>query len=146
LRSVPLAQLTARPAARARKLAIKENVRYFLTGFKICADNRNILMHLTAVYLFGPDDEPCPAISPHKQPKGVAFQKSPKGDPFQIYTYQLTFEEIRAVADTINSFEVYGHRLSWHILENYEATRYQAFGFPEDAQFALPSRPALPNL
>jgi hypothetical protein len=54
---------------------IKENVRHFLTGFKICADNRNIFMHSTAVYLFGPDDEPCPAISPHKQPKGVAFPK-----------------------------------------------------------------------
>jgi hypothetical protein len=73
------------------------------------------------------------------------FQKSPKGDPFQIYTYQLTLEEIRAVADTVNSFEMYGDRLSWHILKNYEATRYQAFGFPEDAQFALPSRPALPK-
>ena len=36
-------------------------------------------------------------------------------------------------------------RLYWHILKNYEADRYLAFEFPEDSQFSLPSRPALPS-
>jgi hypothetical protein len=126
--------------------SIKDDVRHFLNGFKICADNRNILMHSTVTYLFGPDDTPCPATSPPgNQPQGLAFQKPPKGDPFQINTYQLTIEEIRAQADALKSFEEYGDSLFWHILKNYEATRYQAFGFPEGALFALPSRPALPK-
>lgn len=126
--------------------SIKDDVRHFLAGFKICADNRNILMHSTVTYLFGPDDNPCPATSPPgNQPQGLAFQKAARGNPFQINTYQLTIEEIRAQADALNLFEKYGDRLFWHILKNYEATRYLAFGFPEDAQFALPSRPALPT-
>jgi hypothetical protein len=74
------------------------------------------------------------------------FQKSPKGDPFQINTYQLTLQEIRAQADALNELEIYGDRLYWHMLKTYEPTRYQSFGFPEEARFALPSRPALPNL
>jgi hypothetical protein len=121
---------------------IKADIRHFLAGFKICADNRNILMHSTVIYLFGPDDDPCPVTSPPgNQPQGLAFQKSPKYDPFQINTYQLTIEELRAQADTLKSFE----QLFWHILKNYEATLYQAFKFPEGAQFALPNRPVLPN-
>jgi hypothetical protein len=126
---------------------IKDDVRHFLAGFKICADNRNILMHSTVMYLFGPGDVTCPELSPpDQQPQGLAFQKSPKGDPFQIGTYQLTIGEIRAQADASKSFEIYGDRLFWHILKNNEPTRYELFGFPEDAQFALPNRPALPNL
>ena len=103
-------------------------------------------MHSMVTYLFGPDDDPCPVSSPpDTQPQGLGFQKWPKGDPFQINTYQLSLEEIRAQADAIKAFEVYGDRLFWYILKNYESTRYQTFGFPEDAQFALPSRPALPK-
>jgi hypothetical protein len=126
---------------------IKDDVRHFLTGFKICNDNRNILMHSTVFYLFGPGDVPCPELAPPgQQPQGVGFQKASKGDPFQINTYQLTIEEIRAVADALKQFEIYGDRLYWHILKSYEPTRYQSWGLPEDAQFSLPSRPALPNL
>jgi hypothetical protein len=125
---------------------IKDDVRHFLAGFKRCADNRNILMHSTVRYFFGPGDVPCPELSPpHQQPQGLAFQKSPKGNPFQINTYQLTIEEIRAQADGANSFEIYGDRLYWHVLKNYEPTSYQSWGFPEEAQYALPKRPILPN-
>lgn len=104
-------------------------------------------MHSTVMYLFGPGDEPCPEKSlSYRQPHGLAFQKSPKGDPFQINTYQLTLDEIRAQADGLKSLEVYGDRLFWHILKNYEVTRYQSFGFHQDAQYALPNRPAPPTL
>jgi hypothetical protein len=128
---------------------IKDEIRHFLSGFKRCADNRNIFMHSTVIFLFGPDDVSCPALSPaYQQPQGLAFQKSPKGkgDPFQINTYQLTIEEIRAHADALKSFEIYGDRLFWHILKNHEPTRYQSFGFPEDARFALPNRDPLCQL
>jgi hypothetical protein len=112
---------------------------------KICADNRNIFMHSNVFYVFGPDDIPCPEQAPqHSQPQGIGFQKWPKGDPFQINTYQLSLEEIRAHADAIKAFEQYGDRLYWHILKDYEPTRYQSWDFPEEAQFSLPNRPALP--
>jgi hypothetical protein len=126
--------------------AIKNDVRYFLEGFKICADNRNILMHSTVFYVFGPDDDPCPVTAlPGTQPQGMGFQKSPRGDPFQIKTYQLSLDEIRGVADCIKAFEDYGDRLFWHIMKNYEPTRYQTFRLPDEAQFALPNRPPLPK-
>jgi hypothetical protein len=125
---------------------IKDDVSFFLKGYKICAHNRNTFMHSTVFYVFGPDDDPCPVTSPpHAQPLGLGFQKSPKGAPYQINTYQMTLAEIRKQADALKSFEVYGDHLYWHILKNYEPTRYQSFGFPEDAQFALPNRPALPE-
>jgi hypothetical protein len=125
---------------------IKQDVNHFLTGFKICADNRNILMHSTVVYVFGPGDTPCPELSPPgQQPQGVSFQKSPKGDPFRINTYSVSLPEIRAFADAIHDLEVYGDKLYWHILKTYEPKRYRAWGFPKTARFPLPSRPTLPK-
>jgi len=125
---------------------IKDEVRYFLAGFKRCTDNRNILMHSTVMFLFGPGDVACPELSPpDQQPQGLAFQKSPKDDPFRINTYQLTIEDIRVQADALKSFEVYGDRLYWHVLKNYEPDRYKSFGFPDEAQFPLSNRPVLPK-
>jgi hypothetical protein len=79
------------------------------------------------------------------QPDAVAFQKFPRDDPFKVNVYQPTLEELRAVADSIKAFEVYGDRLYWHILKNYEPEYFKGFGLPESAQFALPDRPALPT-
>jgi hypothetical protein len=126
--------------------SIKDDVSYFLAGFRTCADNRNVFMHSTVSFVFGPGDVACPELAPPgQQPQGLRFQKSPKDDPFRINTYQLTIEEIRAQADALKSFEVYGDHLYWHILKNYEPTRYRSWGLPEDAQFALPNRPTLPE-
>jgi len=125
---------------------IKQDVNHFFTGYKICADNRNILMHSTVAYVFGPGDIPCPELSPPgHQPQGVVFQKFSKGDPFKINTYRVSLPEIRAFADAIHDLEVYGNELYWHILKTHEPNRYRALGFPKNARFPLPSRPALPN-
>jgi hypothetical protein len=125
---------------------IKQDIYYFLTGFKICTDNRNTLMHSTVVYVFGPGETQCPEQSPPgQQPQGVAFQKSPKGDPFRINTYSVSLREIRALADASHNLEVYGAQLYWHILKTYEPKRYRGWGFPKTARFPLPSRPTLPK-
>ncbi len=127
--------------------AIKSEVRHFLAGFKACSDNRNIFMHATVFYVFGPGDIACPELAaPGDQPHGLGFQKSPKGDPYQINTYQLTIEEVRAVADAIRAFDEYGEGLYWYILKNYEPVRFKTFGLSEETQCALPNRPALPSL
>jgi hypothetical protein len=120
--------------------SIKEDVRYYLGGFKTCADNRNILMHSNVTYVFGPGDEPCPTIA-RDQPHGVAFQKWPKNNPFQIDTYELSLDEVREVADAINAFEGYGDRLYWHVVKNYEPAICQAWGIRPEEEFVLPTRP-----
>lgn len=46
------------------------------------------------------------------------------------------------MADDMMSFEDYGDRLRFHILKNYEPARYADYGFPAEAKFELPKRPA----
>jgi hypothetical protein len=126
--------------------SIKDEVLYFLDCYKQCADNRNVLMHSTVFFIFGPGDIPCPQLAPPgHQPQGVGFQKFARDDPFRINTYHLSIAELRKHADDLKGLEVYGDRLYWHILKHYEPTRYQAYGFPEEAQHALPSRPIPPS-
>jgi hypothetical protein len=134
-------------AASMHPDSIKGDVGHFLNGFKRCADNRNIFMHSTVAFVFGPGDERCPELTPlGEQPRGVVFQKSPKDDPFRINTYHLSIEQIREQADASKRFEIYGDKLYWHILKNYEPIRYQTWGFPDAAPRALPDRPVLPDL
>jgi hypothetical protein len=124
---------------------IKDHVRHFLTGYGICVENRNILMHsVTAFTWLDSNAERCPVLSP-KQPDGVKFQKSPRDDPFTINIYSPSLPELRGVADDTKAFEVYGDRLYWHILKNYEPSAYQLYRFPAEAQFALPDTPARPK-
>ena len=126
--------------------SIRDDVRHFLAGFTACAENRNILMHSVTMFTWlDPNAERCPVLSP-QQPNGVAFQKSPKDKPLTVNIYSPTIEELRGVADATNSFEVYGDRLYWHVLKNYEHDTFKAFGLPEDMSCALPERPAPPNL
>jgi len=126
--------------------AIKDEVRHFLDAYRICTDNRNIFMHSTVMFVFGPGDTACPELSPpNEQPQGLAFQKSPRGDPFQINTYQVTIEQIREQADALKAFEMYGDRLFYHILKNYEPARYATWRFPDAARFELPIKPVLPS-
>ena len=125
---------------------IKADVRYFLAGYRNCNDNRNILMHSMAMFVwFDPNAERCPVVSP-KQPDAIAFQKSKRDDSHKINIYRPTITELREVADALKSFETYGDDLYWHILKNYEPTIYESWGFPKGGQHSLPGRPALPKL
>jgi hypothetical protein len=127
--------------------SIKKAVGYFLTGYETGVENRNVLMHSTMFFIFGPGDIPCPTIAPlGHQPQGVGFQKFLKGDPYQINIYRLTIEELRAHADALKDLEVYGDRLFWHILKHYEPKRSQSWGIPKEAKFPLPSKPSLPRI
>jgi hypothetical protein len=127
--------------------SIKDDVKYFLDCYMKCAENRNVLLHATLYFIFGPGDIPCPSLSPPGfQPQGVGLQKFARGDPFQINTYELSIEELRKHADDLHAIDIYGDRLYWHILKNYEPDRYKLWGFPEEAKFALPNRPASPSL
>jgi hypothetical protein len=57
---------------------IKDCVAYFLTGYRVCTDNRNILMHsLTAFVWLDPDTERCPVLNP-AQPDGIFFRIGPR--------------------------------------------------------------------
>jgi hypothetical protein len=127
--------------------SIKDHVRHFLAGFRACAENRNILMHSVAMFFWDdPNAERCPVLTPHIQPDAVAFQKTPKDDPFKINIYTPTIAELRGIADSIKSFEDYGDRLYWYILQNCEPEYFKTFRLPDDVRFALPDRPAQPTL
>jgi hypothetical protein len=124
---------------------IKDCVAYFLTGYRVCTDNRNVLMHsLTAFVWLDPDTERCPVLNP-AQPDGIVFQNWPKNNPFNISVYSPRLEELRAVADGMKDFEDYGDRLYWHVLKSYEPKHFERLRFPAEAKFALPSKPDLPS-
>jgi hypothetical protein len=124
---------------------IKDRVAHFLTGYRVCTDNRNLFMHsLTAFVWLDPDAERCPVLNP-AQPDGVVFQNWPKNNPFNISVYSPRLEELRAVADAMKAFEQYGDRLYWHVLKNCEPEHFEQLRFPAEAKFALPSKPDLPN-
>jgi hypothetical protein len=124
---------------------IKDRVAHFLTGYRVCTDNRNILMHsLTAFVWLDSDAERCPVLNP-AQPDGVVFQNWPKNNPFNISVYSPRLEELRAVADAMKAFEQNGDRLYWHVLKNCEPEHFEQLRFPAEAKFALPSKPDLPN-
>jgi hypothetical protein len=121
---------------------IKNDVRYFLDAYQTCTENRNVLMHSVAMFTWlDPNADRCPVSNP-KQPDGIAFQKPARKGPLSIEIYRPTLTELRGVADDIMSFEYYGDRLRFHILKNHEPERYADFGFPAEAKFELPKRPA----
>jgi hypothetical protein len=122
--------------------AIKKDAKYFLEGYEICTDNRNILMHSITMFTWlDPDADRCPVSNP-TQPDGLAFQKPARKGPLAIKIYQPTLEELRGVADDSKEYEDYGDRLYFHILKNCEPARYASYRFPAGAKFELPERPA----
>jgi hypothetical protein len=126
--------------------AIKIDVKYFLDAYETCTENRNILMHSTAMFTWlDPNADRCPVSNP-KQPDGIAFQKPARKGPFKIEIYRPTLKELRGVADDMVSFEDYGDRLRFHILQIHEPARYADYRFPAEAKFELPKRPLLQSL
>jgi hypothetical protein len=83
--------------------------------------------------------------APGFQPQGVGFQKFARGDPFRINVYELSIEELRKHADDLHDLEIYGDRLYWHILKNYEPDQYKLWRFPDEAKVELPDRPSPPS-
>src|SRR5208282_2713469 len=127
--------------------SIKDDVRFFLDSYKKCTDNRNVLMHSTSFFVFGPGDISCPQLAPPgHQPQGVGFQKFAKDDPFRVNVYQLSIEEMRKHADNLKALEVYGDKLYWHILHYHEPKWYESWNFPANAEHALPNRPSPPSI
>lgn len=125
---------------------IRDHVTHFLAGYRVCVDNRNILMHsVTAFVWLDPDADRCPVSNP-AQPDGVTFQKWPKSNPLNLIIYTPRLEELRAVADSMKAFEQYGDRLYWHVLQTCEPAAFRDFRFPAEVQFPLPTKPKIPTV
>jgi hypothetical protein len=100
--------------------AIRENVLHFVSGFELCADNRNTLMH--SMYNVGRSEDP----------NVVSASKWSRSGNLSSYRFNL--DEIRRVADEIASFANFGF-----------ATAMFAFN-QSRAQAGLPGMPWPPTL
>jgi hypothetical protein len=74
---------------------VKDHVLHFLSAMKICADNRNHLMHSGMAWRFG-------------DKRVVMYKRSRPGSLLALST---TLAELRQVADEMNFYCVYGRKL-----------------------------------
>jgi hypothetical protein len=76
---------------------VANGVQYFLDGFDICAENRNLLMH--------------GRIFEGSTRTDLVLQKYARKDPTRLNYMHLTVGDIRRVADEFHNYEVYGARV-----------------------------------
>jgi hypothetical protein len=103
---------------------IRDHIKHFIKGYKLCADNRNVLMH--SQLLYGREsDEVFPATK---------FSKAGK-----LASYELTLPDIRRVADEIFEWATYGGQtVSYAFWKRRPVT-------PGAAPPPSPKKPALPK-
>jgi hypothetical protein len=100
----------------------KDRVQHFLSAMKICADNRNLLMHSHVAWRFGD--------------KTVLFKKTRSGSELVLET---TLAQLRQVADDMNNYCGFGRNLG-NAINN---TLQQVPIYPVSA-FPWPTKPPLP--
>jgi hypothetical protein len=74
-----------------------DGLEYFLEGFDICAENRNLLMH--------------GRIFEGTTRTDLVLQKYARKDPTKLNYMHLTVSNIRKVADEFSGYETYGARV-----------------------------------
>jgi hypothetical protein len=102
---------------------LKDQASHFITGFSICAENRNLLVH-SNMFSGSPD-----AI--------VLFKSARDGRTIQC---NPTLAELRKVADDMHTYFNYGLWLSNHINQNSGGC-----WDPTGAPFSLPDKPESPT-
>jgi hypothetical protein len=100
----------------------KDRVQHFLSAMKICADNRNVLMHSHVAWRFGD--------------KTVLFKRARSGSDLVLET---TLAQLRQVADEMNVFCGFGRNLGNAINNTLEEVPV----YPVSV-FKWPAKPALP--
>jgi hypothetical protein len=101
---------------------VKDQVSHFLSAMKICADNRNFLMHSHMAWRFGD--------------KTVLFKKSKSGSDLYL---SIPLAQLRQVADEMDVYCTYGRMLG-NAINN---TLGDVPVFPV-AAYPWPKKPSLP--
>lgn len=102
---------------------IKERVSCFIDGFKICADNRNLLMHSNIFYA--------------SRDAIILYKSDNKG---KTIACNPTLAEVRQVADDMNAYFEYGLALSNAINFNLMARGTISSHFPWPGQPSVSRR------
>ena len=87
----------------------KSAVEYFMRGYTICAQNRNILLHAQAL----------PVTEVRSKRERVIFFKTSKNAPYLTSRYMPSIAQIKAVADSMNAFADYGQQVGDLIYRKY---------------------------
>jgi hypothetical protein len=106
----------------------KAAIQHFLRGFAICAENRNILLHSEAI--------------PRGAKNRVFFYKGSRKPPHDTNKYAPSITRLRAIADSMRDFSIYGSDLA-HVLRDYYWIQEELGLRP--IRRSLPYRPRLPK-
>jgi hypothetical protein len=110
---------------------LKESIRYFCTGFRICAENRHDLMHSGSVGVYTRYSD---------KAHGLLLSRVSKSGKWLVHA--ATLADLRAIADEMHAFTLFG---AWVDSDVRSYLTYQGRG--EASSWHAPSRdkPLLPS-
>ena len=113
-------------------LKYKEALSHFISGYSICAQNRNILLHSQAIPLQRTDTGE----------REVVFFKAPNDFPLTDNMFNLSLRKLQSIADSTYAFAVFGSNLAAYVTRRSQR-------FPADYHripVSWPKKPALPKI
>jgi hypothetical protein len=119
--------------AREKDLEVTDRILHFIQGFKICTENRNLLLHSMT------EGANWNVLGLAYEIKAImTFRKSARGNPTKVNYLHLRLEDIRKAADQTYDFDVFGLNIYLYV----DARR--SGGILTDQQ-GRTSRPTLPE-
>jgi hypothetical protein len=109
----------------------QDRIEHFLSGFDICAENRNFLMHSLTRNAVGSNQ------------LYLELEKSARSQPTRRNLVRLSVEDIRRIADEIDTYDHFGFNLVLWLLARLDGGVLKLGDGPEQRP-PLPDKPALP--
>jgi hypothetical protein len=115
---------------------IRDRLDHFLVGFDICAENRNFLMH-SLTQNAGPSLGTTAKLH-------LELGKRARSEPLRTNYARLSIENLRDIADEIDTYDNYGFNLLLWLMARPAGGRLTLPGSPERVP-PLPDKPAPPK-
>jgi hypothetical protein len=117
---------------------IKESVQHFISCYRACAENRNILMHTRLIAFESPP--------PNRRQQMVWLSKNPKSAPLNENYYQPSLSDIRRIADEINDLVAFALQVITFIGEKDGLPWLSVYliGLPRNV--SLPNKSNVPDI
>src|SRR5215207_6437733 len=125
--------LTRAVEARAETPEIKDAVLWFMEGFGICGDNRNVLMHSTTT-----------TVTTDGIVDMLVFNKGKLKNPLTPNRFFMNLPALRRVANEMNAFSSFGYGIYQHVVGTYKGDEFSG-PFPLQFGGPLPGKPAPPT-